>query len=372
MKSDHRSIVDADGVEFLRVDRDQLTDALADEMIALFRSTFGQWPVVDPGVALRDHLHWKCSGPFTRIASMQARVDGRLAYATTSLATWIRVGGKRFLRVVFFDAAVDPAFQGRRIYTRAVAHRRSLVNERHDLSLHERGSSVRLRKPLGRKGQSPVGNKVTRHYRILRPLPFAAERGRLELSPLVIAWAALGAVTVAGRRAALRRSSLRPQDDGRFDARFETLFEEAAADFDVIGERSPEYLRWRYGDRRAGPFIVRTIAEDERLLGYAILRTAGAKAFVADVLAVPGRLDVVESLLADAVALARRSGAAGIECWLSKGHPYRAALRRQGLFDSHIDVGVQFHPIEASADDLRCLGDPRARVHFQMGDTDLI
>src|SRR5262245_10121640 len=144
MKDDLRSIVDTDGVEFLRVDRDQLTDALAEEMVALFRTTFGRWPMLDPGVPLRDHVRWKCSGPFTRIASMQARIDGRLAYATTSLATWIRVGGKRFLRTVLFDAAVDPAFQGRGIYTRAVAHRRGLVNEHHDLSLHERGASVRL------------------------------------------------------------------------------------------------------------------------------------------------------------------------------------------------------------------------------------
>ena len=217
-----------------------------------------------------------------------------------------------------------------------------------------------------------VANRVTRRYRILRPLPFSAARGRLELAPFVLVLAALGAATAATRRGALRRGALRPQDDHRFDSRFDELFEEAAADFDVINERSAEYLQWRYGDRRAGPFVVRSISDRGRLLGYAVLRLAGTKAYLADLLALPGRIDVLERLVADAVTLAHSDGASGLECWLSGGHPYRGALRRQGFFDSRLDVGVEFHPIAATAEDLRCLRDPHARVHFQMGDTDMV
>ena len=117
---------------------------------------------------------------------------------------------------------------------------------------------------------------------------------------------------------------------------------------------------------------MRSITDRDRLLGYAVLRTAGDKAYLADLLALPGRIDVLEALVADAVALAHRAGASGVECWLSGGHPYRAALRRQGFFDSRLDVAVEFHPIAATAEDLRCLRDPGARVHFQMGDTDMV
>ena len=119
----------------------------------VFRATFGRWPLVDPGVPVLDHLHWKTSGPFTRIGSMQARVDGRIAFATTSWASWMRIGGRRWLRVIYPDTAVDPAYQGRRIFSRSVSHRLRLVNEPHDLSLHERRSSIRQKGPLGARGR---------------------------------------------------------------------------------------------------------------------------------------------------------------------------------------------------------------------------
>jgi hypothetical protein len=372
MTEDSRSIVDADGVEFRRVDRDEITDAMAEEMVALFRATFGRWPLHDPGVPALDHLRWKTSGPFTRIGSMQARVDGRIAFATTSWASWMRVGGRRCLRFVTTDTAMHPTYQGRRIYSRSVDYRRRLVTEPHDLSIHERGASTRNDRPLGRKGQTPVANKVTRQHRILRPLAFAGTRGRLELAPFVLGLAAFGAARAATRRGALRRGALRTQEENRFDARFDDLFEEAAKDFDFINERSADLLRWRYGDRRAGPFVVRSVTDRDRLLGYAVLRPAGAKAYLADLLAAPGRVDVLEALLADAVESAHRGGASGLECWLSGRHPYRAALRRQGFFDSRTDVGVEFHPIAATAEDLRCLRDPRARLHLQLGDTDMV
>ena len=372
MTEDLSSILDEDGVEFRRVDRDEISDAMAEEMISVFRASFGRWPLVDPGVPVLDHLRWKTSGPFTRIGSLQARVDGRIAYATTSWASWVRIAGRRWLRAIYPDTAVDPAYQGRRIYSRAVSYRRQLVTERHDLALHERTASARQTGPLARKGQTPLANRVTRRYRILRPLPFSASRGRLELAPLVIGLAAFGAAMAATRGGVLRRGGLRPQDHDQFDSRFDELFEHAANDFDVINERSAEYLQWRYGDRRAGPFVVRSVTDRDRLLGYGVLRTDGAKAYLADLLALPGRIDVLETLVADAVALAHRGGASGLECWLSGGHPYRVALRRQGFLDSRLDVHVEFHAIGATAEDLRCLCDPHARVHFQMGDTDMV
>ena len=118
--------------------------------------------------------------------------------------------------------------------------------------------------------------------------------------------------------------------------------------------------------------MVRSVVEGDRLLGYSILRVAGANARLCDLLALPGREDVIEALVADAVRAVRAANAAGVECWLSSGHPYRRALRRQGFIDSRLDVGVQYTPIDATAEDLQCLADPKARVHFLIGDTDLV
>jgi hypothetical protein len=116
---------------------------------------------------------------------------------------------------------------------------------------------------------------------------------------------------------------------------------------------------------------VRSIVEGRTLAGYAILRFNGGAAYVADLLALPGRLDVVEALIADVVAIARRAGSTGVELWLSGGHPYRRALGRQGFFDSRLDTGWAYHAVDAPIEAMRPLADPHARVHLLMGDTDL-
>ena len=373
MTDDRRLILYPDGVEFRIVDAAEITDEMGLEMIAVFRSAFGRWPSIDPEVPAMDHLRWKTSGPFkSGLGSLQARVEGRLAYATTSWASWMRIGGRRWLRVYYPDTAVHRDFQGRRIYSRVPEYRRRMIADRRDLSMHDHHGSPRQKGPLGRQGQQFMANAVTRWYRVLRPISFSTGRDKLWLAPIAIVAAAGGGLLATTRHSSLRRSNLQPRDHDGFDDRFDRLFDEAAVSFDVILERHQDFLRWRYGDRRAGPFLVRSIVEGDRLLGYRILRVAGAKAYLCDLLALPGREDVVEALVADAVHAARAANATGVECWLSSGHPYRGALSRQGFFDSRLDVGVQYTPIDATAEDLRCLADPKARVHFLIGDTDLV
>jgi hypothetical protein len=99
---------------------------------------------------------------------------------------------------------------------------------------------------------------------------------------------------------------------------------------------------------------------------------AGARAHLADLLAMPGREDVVETLLADAATIARNAGAASLWGWLTKHHPYRRALRGQGFFDSRSETVLQYNPVRTAAEDLAPLRDPRARMHFLIGDTDLV
>ena len=102
-----------------------------------------------------------------------------------------------------------------------------------------------------------------------------------------------------------------------------------------------------------------------------MVRTAGDRAYLADLLALPDRGDVVAALARDAVEIARKNGAAVIDCWLPRRHPYRAALQRLGFLD-HSDAGLSYHPIQASDEDLAPLADPKGRLHYTLGDTDLV
>src|SRR3546814_384679 len=113
----------------------------------------------------------------------------------------------------------------------------------------------------------------------------------------------------------------------RFDERIDTFCIEAATAFDLIQARDQGYLNWRYADDRAGQFTIR-IAEDAggRLLGYLVLRTGRATTDLADLLALPGRTDVAQALVRDAVGLSRATGASAVRSWTMRGHPYEALL----------------------------------------------
>ena len=360
-----------DGFEFRLLDSSEITATVAEEMVALFRAGFGRWPYHDPGVCAVDHLRWKTSGPVTRVGSLHCRLDGRLVFANTAFGNWVRLRGVRRLRLVLPDATVDPAARGRRIYSRSVEYRNRVVRTPWDFSMHERSSSDRLEQRLAREGRRPLGNRIAVLHRVLRPVrPKAASRGDEDRSPPAVMTAlwALGRLVAAVARP---KSRLRVAP-GTLDARFDRLFEEAASSFDCIAERTGEFLRWRYGDRRAGPFVVRTVAEGDRLLGYLVLRSGAATAYVADLLALPGREDVVDVLVGDAVDLAAKAGTALVGCWLPRRHPYRRSLVRHGFFVTRRDAGVSYHAVDMDPEELRFLEDPQTRVHYTIGDTDLV
>jgi hypothetical protein len=155
------------------------------------------------------------------------------------------------------------------------------------------------------------------------------------------------------------------------DDRIDDLFRAAATEFDFIQIRDAALLNWRYLDRRAGPFTVLVAEQDQRLLGYAAVLLAGARSDVADLLVLPGRTDVLHSLLREVVALARASGAAGMQAWLPARHPYAGALQRAGFYQSRApgigQTRLASHEIDGST-----LVTPQARVHLMLGDSDHI
>lgn len=339
-------------------------------MLAVFRGAFGRWPFIEPEVSDLDYLRWKISGPATPLGSFQGRLDGRLVYATIVFASWVRLAGVRRLRLSFLDSCVAPAAQGKGIFSRAVAHQ-DTMRYRCDFSMFERSSAGKVRRRLQGRDQRPLANRVAVSSRILAPLGPRSELGG-PARPLVAA-GSLAAFTVGSMVARTRpRPAVRPREVTSIDERFDVLFEQAASSFDMIAERTAEFLRWRYGDRRGGRYVIREVAFGQELLGYSVLRTVGPRAYLADLLVLPGREDTLDTLVADAVELATAGGAAMIDCWLPERHAYRPGLRRRGFFRRRRDAGVSFHPVELSADQLAPLEDPRARVHYTLGDTDLV
>jgi GNAT superfamily N-acetyltransferase len=158
----------------------------------------------------------------------------------------------------------------------------------------------------------------------------------------------------------------------RFDERVDEFFREAATAFDFIQIRDATYLNWRYCDPRSGPFVVRVAEEDGQILGYCVLLTFERRPAIVDLLALPGRTDVVRSLVADAIAEFRRRGAAAVLIHTVQRHPYNDVLRQTGFLDREGTAIASVSPAWLPRDELEFLADPGARVQLMLGDTDYV
>jgi hypothetical protein len=213
----------------------------------------------------------------------------------------------------------------------------------------------------GRDDRHSIGNRV---QVLERPLTLRAAlsrlgpRGALMLRP----------------GGAPRSTTWTVREVDAFDERVDGLWAEASAQFEFALQRDAAFLNWRYCDRRAGRYVTLLAEDAGRLLGYAVGQLSHGRGLLADALALPGRLDVLESLVAGATARLREEGAAMVVAWCPTLHPYQAALRRQRYVvrESRTRRLAYITLHHAMEDTLRFLQDARTRIHLMAGDVDVI
>jgi hypothetical protein len=155
-----------------------------------------------------------------------------------------------------------------------------------------------------------------------------------------------------------------------FDERMDAFCATAAAPFALVHRRTTSSLNWRYCDPRGGAFTVRLAEQDGHVLGYLVLAARGEIGYIADVLALPGRLDVVRSLVEDALRILDEAGIVQARCWMPAVHPYNAVLRLYGFSLTPKQTGAAWSPHRLDANALSFLNDPHAPVHVTIGDSD--
>jgi hypothetical protein len=158
-----------------------------------------------------------------------------------------------------------------------------------------------------------------------------------------------------------------------FDERFDSFWVEAQQPFDFAIDRRAAYMDWRYGDPRAGRFTVRQATRDREVVGYCVLAFGEEdRGFIADLLALPGRVDVVTALVRDALNHFVEQGVATVEYWMPSHHPYRELVAGLGFDQKRRTLEMRRGARRIDPAELAFLDDPRARVHISMGDTDLV
>lgn len=364
-------------------------------IVSLLRRSFNGGPSwFDLGVAPEDHLRWKTAdAPFAAVTELTE--DGnRIIGLLLIFRHRYLIRGSEVGVATSTDAALEPEYQGQSVSVTRRQVRPDLVPLPQgaltlSFGMHPNSPSRRLQ-----RDERPMGSQIDPLMRILSPTAVvrhrALRRGKVQegasqtrtviegarrkLLSRATASRAMSAVRIA---AASLRPSPRPgrldwtiRTIREFDDRADAFWQEASTQFDLLQVRDREYLNWRYCDPRGGPSMVRIAEQDGELLGYAALRVTPSEVVITDLLALPGRTDVAESLIADALAIGRLAGSATARCWMVANHVYRGSLRRYGFARYDLPTTFRLRREAAEWSELDFLTKPDARVHFMTADTD--
>lgn len=128
------------------------------------------------------------------------------------------------------------------------------------------------------------------------------------------------------------KSGLSPEEIGRFDSRFNALWNRVCADYPVITERCEQYLNWRFF---SSPFNYKVIAAVKKgdILGYIVMRQSESdgirRGLIVDLLAGANDSQAINFLLGLAADYFRSSGCHIIDfSILTSHHSYLKAVRR--------------------------------------------
>ena len=116
-----------------------------------------------------------------------------------------------------------------------------------------------------------------------------------------------------------------------FDTRFDALWETAAAQFPIVGERTSEYLTWRFGRCPDARYRVLCISNhEEELLAYLVYQQRRTMIHVGDLFfAHPRHID---TLLTECLRLARRQKAEAVIAVYLGGRTVTERLKHFGFW----------------------------------------
>jgi len=348
------------------------TEADIPAMVSVLLRAFGTWPrLPDPGITPAEHLRWKFDNhEVARRIHTVAEIEGRMVSVRLRLIQTALIRGRPVMVRQAVDDSVDPDYQGRGVNTAM-----SDYFEEHlitgDVAMNFSTSFLAPRRP--QSGYRTLGRELVVLYRALglKSLWATSRPGVGEsFGRRVRGRGLLRALAAAARPSRVGPIEIRGLE--RFPESADRLFEHAQREFDWILLRTASYLNWRYLHPGSGPFTVRAVFEKGELIGYCVVRLGGACAHVADLLALPGRRDVADALVVDALETAAGSGAAAIVCWLVSDHPYFEIVRRRGFVVTDATTGCMVKNEELEPDALDFLDQPETRVHLTAGDSDWV
>lgn len=348
--------------------------------IVPFLEMYMGWPSVISSVPHLDHWRWKFLGnPLGFHLVCVAERNGEMISHSASLPTRMKVGQGMVIASQGVDLVTDPAFRGHGLIGQTMKCRNKIKDD-HSVALDfgfPNHAAYQL--SLVKQGFQDLNITMLQHRYIVD-------------SELFFSKVRFGSIKKLGYGSmeAVRRSLSRPVDLGEgivveeatsIGAEFDRLYESASRDFDMMIVRDSGHLAWRYGDPRAGRFIIRIIRSDGVLAGYMVHKEEerdGTRFLnIVDYLMDPQYSHLHSRLISDCKSLAQDLKIETILCCLPQGHPYEKSLSEAGFRSEVRYTGER--PMSVIALErggghalMDIMKKKDLRAHIMLGDTDWV
>lgn len=349
-------------------------------IVELLQLVFDGWPRFDLKCNPIDHWRWKYTdNPLKTICIAVALNQNKIIGCQHGVLHTIKIRDEVFLGCLVGDLAVHQDFRRMGVFTKMNKFWIELREEiGSKLDHYISGNPIIIKKYLKIRPQfpHPLSNLV-RIWNIDE---------HLKAMPLENVWLiklgfhALN-LTNSLKNAFSGSIKIKPDihisDIRCFDDRIDEFWKRISEDYSFILKRSRNYLNWRYCDPRAGDFVVKQAEEDDRILGYSVIKINKylrdyPVGFVVDLLTLPDRLDAAEALVADTLNSFDSNNVNIVNYLVVKNHPLEGVFKRFGFLDSRIKIYLLYSRARGRvAEDMKMLEThPASRVFFSWGDHD--
>ncbi len=348
--------------------------------IVPFLERYMGWPSAMVDVPHVDHWRWKfLSNPLGFHLVCVAERDCQVVSHSASLPTRMKVGERTVIASQGVDLVTDPDYRGHGLIGQTMGCRNQIKDE-HSVALDfgfPNPASYQL--SIKKQGFHDLSITILQHRYIVD-------------SELFFSKVRYGHLKRIGYRSleAVRRSRERPVDVGQgtvvedgsgMSEELDHLYEMASKDFDLMIVRDRAHLAWRYGDPRAGKFIVRTVRHQGVLAGYMVHKVEerdGTRFLnIVDYLMDPQLAHLHSVLISDCISLAQGLKIETVLCCLPQGHPYgerlaEAGFRSEVRYTGERPMSVIALERDGSAGLMDVLQRKGLKAHIMLGDTDWV
>lgn len=351
-----------------------------ESIVKLLELVFGGWPHFDLKCTPLEHWKWKFGDNPLKMNTIVVGIsNNRIIGCMHYIYQRIKIGKKSLLSGQGMDLAVHPDFRVRGVYLKMGELKDELIAKDNVNIVY--GATVnpiviRRSNKLGwLRFPRPVLCLVRIHNFDLH-LKMMSKRARLKKYGYHLL-KAVNRIRNILSRPPIVTSEFQVKEINSFDDRIELFWNRIKDHYSFIVERSKEYLNWRYCDPRGGDYLVKQVEEEGHIIGYSVLRINKYKedyprGYVVDLLTLPDRLDVADTLINDAVHYFDDLRVNIVYYCVVKNHLYERLFKRHEFLDSRTDLYVSYNPIQVETEIDEFKTTPSKQLHFQYGDTDAI